>query len=211
MKLLRKIARVIILPLIFTSCADMFQEKIGMTTTTTSTSLADLLIENKPVTELQAPSQLFVSQGDSASTIRVSWTSVDYAQSYRLERAISTTKDSSGKIVCLCYNQRAFSYYYYFRDVTESKDLPKLFQSEEKVILEMEINNLEKDGEYLIKEEVVNRFKLVKDSFLSIKQKSFLKGLLRKENDKLQAQLEQQLDDINKEIKDILARMRGEK
>ena len=68
------------------------------------------------------------------------------------------TKDSSGKIVCLCYNQRAFSYYYYFRDVTESKDLPKLFQSEEKVILEMEINNLEKDGEYLIKEEVVNSF-----------------------------------------------------
>ena len=99
MKLLRKIARVIILPLIFTSCADMFQEKIGMTTTTTSTSLADLLIENKPVTELQAPSQLFVSQGDSASTIRVSWTSVDYAQSYRLERAISTTRDSSGNFV----------------------------------------------------------------------------------------------------------------
>ena len=66
------------------------------------------------------------------------------------------TKDSSGRIICLCYNQRAYSYYYYFKDVTEQKDLSKLFQSEEKVILEMEITNLEKDGEYLIKEEVVN-------------------------------------------------------
>ena len=66
------------------------------------------------------------------------------------------TKDSSGRIVCLCYNQRAYSYYYYFKDVTEHKDLSKLFQSEEKVILEMEITDLEKDGEYLIKEEVVS-------------------------------------------------------
>ena len=66
------------------------------------------------------------------------------------------TKDSSGNIVCLCYNQRAYSYYYYFKDVTDHKDLSKLFQSEERVILEMEIEDLEKDGEYLIKEEVVN-------------------------------------------------------
>ena len=66
------------------------------------------------------------------------------------------TKDSSGSIVCLCYNQRAYSYYYYFKDVTEQEDLSKLFQSEEEVILEMEIADLEKDGEYLIKEEVVN-------------------------------------------------------
>ena len=38
------------------------------------------------------------------------------------------TKDSSGRIICLCYNQRAYSYYYYFKDVTEQKDLSKLFQ-----------------------------------------------------------------------------------
>lgn len=66
------------------------------------------------------------------------------------------TKDSSGRIVSLCYNQRAYSYYYYFRDAAEQKDLSKLFQSEEKVVLEMEITDLERDGEYLIKEEVVN-------------------------------------------------------
>lgn len=68
------------------------------------------------------------------------------------------TKDSAGMIVCLCYNQREYSYYYYIKDVTEQKDLAKMFQSEEKVILEMEITNMERDGEYLIKEEVVNNY-----------------------------------------------------
>lgn len=66
------------------------------------------------------------------------------------------TKDSSGRIVCLFYNQRAYSYYYYFKNETEQKDLSKLFQSEEKIILEMDLSHMEHDGEYLIKEEVVN-------------------------------------------------------
>lgn len=66
------------------------------------------------------------------------------------------TKDSSGMIVCLCYNQRPYSYYYYFKDETEHKNLSKLFQSEEKVILEFEISNMDRDGVYLIKEDVVN-------------------------------------------------------
>ena len=34
--------------------------------------------------------------------------------------------------------------------------------------------------------------------------------ILRKENDQLQKQVEGQLDDINKQIKDILKTMRGE-
>lgn len=33
-----------------------------------------------------------------------------------------------------------------------------MFQNEEKVILEMDITNTERDGEYLIKEEVVNHY-----------------------------------------------------
>lgn len=66
------------------------------------------------------------------------------------------TKDSSGMIVCLCYNQRPYSYYYYFKDETEHKNLSKLFQSEEKVILEFQISNMDRDGVYLIKEDVVN-------------------------------------------------------
>lgn len=35
-------------------------------------------------------------------------------------------------------------------------------------------------------------------------------AILRKENDRLQKQVEGQLDDINKQIKDILKTMRGE-
>lgn len=66
------------------------------------------------------------------------------------------TKDSSGRIVCLFYNQREYSYSYYLKDTTELTDLSQLFQSEEKVILEIELSNMERNGEYLIKEEVVN-------------------------------------------------------
>ena len=66
------------------------------------------------------------------------------------------TKDSSGRIVCLFYNQREYSYSYYLKDETEHEDLSRLFQSEEKVILEIELSNMERNGEYLIKEEVVN-------------------------------------------------------
>lgn len=66
------------------------------------------------------------------------------------------TKDSSGRIVCLFYNKREYSCFYYFKNETDHRELSKLFQSEEKVILEVEITNMERDGEYLIKEEVVN-------------------------------------------------------
>ncbi|MBP5443009.1 MAG: fibronectin type III domain-containing protein [Treponema sp.] len=86
----------LILPLLATSCADMFQEKIPMNINSGNSSLAELLVEKTPVTELDAPSQIFVSQGDNGSTITVSWSAVENAQSYRLERAISTTRDSSG-------------------------------------------------------------------------------------------------------------------
>ena len=68
------------------------------------------------------------------------------------------TKDSTGMIVCLCYNQREYSYYYYIKNITEQKDLSKMFQSEEKVILEIDITDMKRDGVYLIKEEVVNNY-----------------------------------------------------
>ena len=86
----------LILLLLVTSCADMFQEKIPMNINSGNSSLAELLVEKTPVTELDAPSQIFVSQGDNGSTITVSWSAVENAQSYRLERAISTARDSSG-------------------------------------------------------------------------------------------------------------------
>jgi len=66
------------------------------------------------------------------------------------------TKDSSGRIVCLFYNQREYSYSYYLKEEAEQTDLSQIFQSEENVILEVELSNMERNGEYLIKEEVVN-------------------------------------------------------
>ncbi len=68
------------------------------------------------------------------------------------------TRDSSGTIIGLFYNQRDYSYYYYIKDVTEQKNLGKLFQSEENVVIDLEISNVERDGIYSIKEEVVNSF-----------------------------------------------------
>ena len=66
------------------------------------------------------------------------------------------TKDSSGRIVCLFFNKREYSYSYYLKEDTEQSDLSQLFQSEENVILELELTDMERNGEYLIKEEVVN-------------------------------------------------------
>ena len=66
------------------------------------------------------------------------------------------TRDSSGRIVCLFFNKREYSYSYYLKEETEQKDLSQLFQSEETVILELELTDMERNGEYLIKEEVVN-------------------------------------------------------
>lgn len=66
------------------------------------------------------------------------------------------TRDSSGTLICLFYNRREYSYYYYLKNETENKVLSKMFQSEEKIILNLEISDLKKDGSYFIKEEVVN-------------------------------------------------------
>ena len=96
MKLLKKLTLPFILTFLLASCADMFQEKIPMDTTISPASLADLLVEEVKITDLEAPAQLFVSQGDSADSIRITWTSVENAASYRLERAVSNTRDASG-------------------------------------------------------------------------------------------------------------------
>ena len=66
------------------------------------------------------------------------------------------TRDASGRIVCLFFNKREYSYSYYLKEETEHSDLSQLFQSEENVILELELTDMERNGEYLIKEEVVN-------------------------------------------------------
>ena len=82
--------------LVLFSCAELFQGKIDIDTSSTLASLGDILTEPVKIDVLETPAQLFVSDGDNSGTIRVSWNSVEGAQSYRLERAVVTSKNENG-------------------------------------------------------------------------------------------------------------------
>lgn len=67
------------------------------------------------------------------------------------------TKNSAGTIICLCFNHREYSSYYYLKkDISEDTDLTKAFRDEEQERIEFSIDGLEHDGVYLLKEEVMN-------------------------------------------------------
>lgn len=67
------------------------------------------------------------------------------------------TRNSAGTIICLCFNHREYSSYYYLKkDIGENTDLSKAFRDEEKERIEFSLEGLEHDGVYLLKEEVVN-------------------------------------------------------
>lgn len=66
------------------------------------------------------------------------------------------TRDSNQRIVCLCFNHREYSYYYYMKKESEHFNLSKIFQSEETERVEFAVEELDDDKEYMIKEEVVN-------------------------------------------------------
>lgn len=69
------------------SCAELFQGKIPMQTRP-SNSLLDLFLQKSEITLLEKPSQIFVSQGRHATKIEISWSGVENAISYRLEKAV---------------------------------------------------------------------------------------------------------------------------
>lgn len=67
------------------------------------------------------------------------------------------TKNSVGTIICLCFNHREYSSYYYLKkDISETSDLSKAFLDEEKEQIEFTIEDLEQEGVYILKEEVVD-------------------------------------------------------
>ena len=72
--------------LALTSCADLFQGKVTSTYANNAT-LANI-IRTKDVDQLEAPAEIFVSKAESADSISVSWSAVDGAKSYCIERAI---------------------------------------------------------------------------------------------------------------------------
>lgn len=73
--------------LFITSCYSWYETKVPMTEPSTD-SLNDLFENNVEVTLLEAPQQLFVSQGANSGTIDLSWSPCENATSYRIEKAI---------------------------------------------------------------------------------------------------------------------------
>lgn len=91
-----KTAAAILSAALFTGCADMFQERVAMQPTTNGVTLTSLFIKKVEIDKLAAPSQIFVTNGEYNNKIIVTWEKVAGARSYRLERAVSSEKDSAG-------------------------------------------------------------------------------------------------------------------
>lgn len=85
--------------LLVTSCADMFQDRVAMQTGTNNANLASLLISPEEITKLSAPAQIFASRDMYSDRILISWTPVEHATSYRLERAEATERDLLGNYI----------------------------------------------------------------------------------------------------------------
>lgn len=78
-----------------TSCYQLFQSKIPMDSGKTSTPLSTVMEDKLVITQLPSPGQIFVSQGLSKDTIEISWSEVEGAAYYRLERAIKKAGDTT--------------------------------------------------------------------------------------------------------------------
>lgn len=92
MKHNKLILSIFIVLVALTSCTQMFQPKLPMSTDS-STSLGTLLETKIQISQLETPKQVFVSQGQNPTNILISWDAVKGATSYTVERAI--VKDSS--------------------------------------------------------------------------------------------------------------------
>ena len=85
---------------LFVSCAGAFQSKIYMDSTDSlSTSLSAFFQKEKTEEALGVPSEMQVSKGRFANKIEVSWSAVNNANAYRLERAVVTETDKDGNPV----------------------------------------------------------------------------------------------------------------
>ena len=70
-----------------------------MSQTGNTGSLFKLFNEEEKITKLETTSQLFVSNGQSYNSIYLIWQPVPHAVSYRIERAVVSEKDASGKFL----------------------------------------------------------------------------------------------------------------
>ncbi|MCR4925159.1 MAG: fibronectin type III domain-containing protein [Clostridiales bacterium] len=81
------------------SCSEMFESRVDMQLGTSTGTLSDLLKSAKEIEKLDAPANIYVTNGQYSNKIVISWEKVQNATSYRLERAVSSTKDDNGNWV----------------------------------------------------------------------------------------------------------------
>src|SRR5574344_428807 len=74
--------------LLLSSCYSFFQGRVSMNSAGNTSALTLLVTDKTVITKLDAPSQIFVSDGLYAGRIEISWSAVSGAASYRLERAV---------------------------------------------------------------------------------------------------------------------------
>lgn len=95
----RKIITAFALALTLASCSSMFENRIPKADSANIVTLASLVVPPLKVEKLDAPAQIFVSKAEHPDKIRITWSPVDYAISYCLERAIATEKDVNGNFI----------------------------------------------------------------------------------------------------------------
>lgn len=88
MKMLKKITALSLTALLFTSCYTWWEERIGLDASKEKTDLADFFYKAPQITELESPSQVIASKGYYSNCIKLRWSEVEYATSYRIERAV---------------------------------------------------------------------------------------------------------------------------
>lgn len=96
MKRFAKIAALAFSVAIFAGCSDMFQDRVPMALYTNGATLAKMFEPEEEIENLDAPKQVFVTNGEYSDRIIISWEKVRGARSYKLERAIATEKIQVG-------------------------------------------------------------------------------------------------------------------
>lgn len=79
----------------FVSCYTWWENKIPLDSDTLQGTLTDLLYKKPAITSLEAPEQVIASTGLYKDVVKLAWTEVENATSYRIERAV-ILPDSNG-------------------------------------------------------------------------------------------------------------------
>lgn len=80
----------------FASCSSFFETDVSMNSNGNNSSLYDLLTPPEKIEKLDAPSEIFISQGEYSGKIEISWNAVPNATSYKIERAVVKEKNADG-------------------------------------------------------------------------------------------------------------------